>query len=247
MSSNSRKPHRKSRTGCARCKKRKIKVSKHASYTFHRWHLTHISECDERLPSCLHCEKAGRKCEGLTSTFKFVYQDQLPELREFSLPPLVFSKLRSVLRKQRRPHRSVKRYACFLDGDATISVNQDWSSHFGGPTSFPLSPAAELSLKLVKSLEATTGTGLTLLYLGEYFEELPAHIGQSECLDAAVEYLLLSQVSSYGALPFNPCHQLRKHGKALALLQNQLTIPEKQTCVETLCSALVLFGSEVCP
>jgi len=46
MNSSSRKPHRKSRTGCGRCKKRKIK-------------------CDELKPECTNCVKHSVQCDFL--------------------------------------------------------------------------------------------------------------------------------------------------------------------------------------
>ncbi|EXJ62921.1 hypothetical protein A1O7_03364 [Cladophialophora yegresii CBS 114405] len=46
-----RRPHRKSRSGCLRCKKRHIKAS-----------YGHEHFCDERRPRCVNCQTAGLDC-----------------------------------------------------------------------------------------------------------------------------------------------------------------------------------------
>ncbi|KAI9741721.1 MAG: hypothetical protein M1834_000106 [Cirrosporium novae-zelandiae] len=61
---SSRKSHRKSRTGCSHCKRRKIKVSPIANITSSGSSIS----CDEEKPACRNCIKHAIECDFLTKS-----------------------------------------------------------------------------------------------------------------------------------------------------------------------------------
>lgn len=55
-----RNPHRKSRTGCVRCKRRRIKVSRYISLART---TTEKHQCDESRSECIRCIEFGKACD----------------------------------------------------------------------------------------------------------------------------------------------------------------------------------------
>lgn len=70
-----RRPHRKSRTGCLNCKRRKTKVS--SSQESHNDKFSHDKQCDEVHPACTNCTKYDLECE---------YQPPKPTIRSQTAP-----------------------------------------------------------------------------------------------------------------------------------------------------------------
>jgi hypothetical protein len=64
--SKTRKPHKKSRTGCLPCKGRHVKVSLSAELQRHLWRrISRLTnwKCDEQRPDCANCVKQRTPCE----------------------------------------------------------------------------------------------------------------------------------------------------------------------------------------
>lgn len=110
---------------------------------------------------------------------------------------------------------------------------------------FPGSEATRLAGILVRYLNGTSGTSFSILYCGEYFQELPLHTGHNECLDAALNCVLAARQCT--PTPTNSHMRLQKYGQALKLLQMQLDNGETRLQPESLCSALILNSAAVRP
>lgn len=109
------------------------------------------------------------------------------------------------------------------------------------------SPSLDLCARLVKSLETTRGTGLNLLYFGEYFQELPARLGHDDCLDAAVECFWIAHQGLCQSRPFDDRLFAHYYSRALVLLRECLDhASPQQVRANILCSALILCACEVC-
>ncbi|KAK6369875.1 hypothetical protein LTS17_009325 [Exophiala oligosperma] len=133
--------------------------------------------------------------------------------------------------------------------DVEASENYTMSSA-GSPSismiavSLPSSPATLLAGQLIHTLGGSNGIGFSILYFGEYFEELPVQVGHSKCMDAVLECFLTSRQCLPTSQPSSR-RQLQKYGHALKLLQVQLDNDETRMQPATLCSALILHSLEV--
>lgn len=66
-STTSRRPHRKTKTGCQSCKSRRIKVIYPPPFRPSPL-TTNFSQCDEKKPVCLNCQKQSLCCEYIVLT-----------------------------------------------------------------------------------------------------------------------------------------------------------------------------------
>jgi hypothetical protein len=210
-------------------------------------------QCDERRPICFHCENSRRDCHGWAEEFAFIQQQDIPATSRLPSRPLTFKEPLSHFEKRKRVYkRPVEETK--LDSEADIASSHSHSSSVSHsdsasldicPRPVPLSPAARLAGELVHLLNIKVVRGPTILYIGEYFEGLPAHLGRSDCLDAAVEYFLLLQQPLHNPADTELSGPLKARGRALRLLRRQLSCADRLPEAETLCSALILFASEV--
>jgi hypothetical protein len=103
----------------------------------------------------------------------------------------------------------------------------------------PWSKSARLASSLIDLLTTQNGRQTQLYHYGEYFDELPMRLGHHDCLDRAVEYLLLTQQHAGDWFASDAAEAFEVQSKALRLLQDDLRNPNPAVKHETLCAILV--------
>ena len=122
------------------------------------------------------------------------------------------------------------------------SDDHGWSRLLSSPTLSPVLRISPVALELIDCLSSPGSSGLSLHQVGDFVSLIPARLGVSDALDAAVQCLCAGYVTIASSTP--PVHSVF-YSKALSSLRKSLNDPVEALSSETLCASICLSWYEV--
>ncbi|KAH6644046.1 hypothetical protein C7974DRAFT_439271 [Boeremia exigua] len=226
-------------TGCLICRKRKISNTQ-----------------DETWPTCLNCQKNSKCCPGPPA--RHTFKDLGPSL--ISGKPDIDSATDHNRRYLTQVHQTA-----FADGSTShkfrISPQRDTphqrklAGRSASTRSASLSrsrsprlpllrqPSPSQQHELSRALIAATSAGcigLQMSLFGPFIQEVPARIGHSPALDAAVAVLINTHASLMYKKTLNDIASINLYLRAIKMLQNCLDDSQEGMSTNTLCASVLL-------
>lgn len=107
-------------------------------------------------------------------------------------------------------------------------------------------PSLSLAQSVVFHLNGASNPGMNLQNLGPFFQFVPARLGHSAALDAAVQCICTIYVAVLNQNDFSDPIDRREYYHALKCLRESVSSPGEALSSNTLCAAVILSWYEVC-